>query len=82
MNVGLQRIGKDAFDGCSSLATITIPSSVTSIGEDAFWYSGINEIIINKNYEDLKSSAPWGGTNGGNKSITITWNDQEKTYPN
>ena len=82
LNVGLQRIGKDAFDGCSSLATITIPSSVTSIGEDAFWYSGINEIIINKNYEDLKSSAPWGGTNGGNKSITITWNDQEKTYTN
>lgn len=82
LNVGLQRIGKDAFDGCSSLATITIPSSVTSIGEDAFWYSGINEIIINKNYEDLKSSAPWGGTSGGKESITIKWNDQEKTYTN
>ena len=82
LNVGLQRIGKDAFDGCFSLATITIPSSVTSIGEDAFWYCGLKKVIIEKNYEDLNSSEPWGGTSGGKESITITWNDQEKTYPN
>ncbi len=29
-------IGNYAFRGCSSLTSITIPNSVTSIGEDAF----------------------------------------------
>lgn len=29
-------IGKDAFDGCSSLASVDIPNSVTVIGDNAF----------------------------------------------
>lgn len=29
-------IGEHAFDGCESLASITIPNSVTSIGDSAF----------------------------------------------
>ena len=82
MNDGLQQIGSNALNGCLSLATITIPSSVTSIGEDAFWYCGLKKVIIEKNYEDLNSSEPWGGTSGGTESITITWIDQEKSYPN
>ena len=32
----LTTIGGDAFSGCSDLASITIPASVTSIGENAF----------------------------------------------
>ena len=31
-------IGSSAFDGCSALTSITIPNSVTSIGEGAFSY--------------------------------------------
>ena len=30
-------IGDDAFSGCSSLTSISIPNSVTSIGKSAFW---------------------------------------------
>ena len=34
-------IGNYAFEDCSSLTSVTIPNSVTSIGYEAFWYTGI-----------------------------------------
>ncbi len=34
---GLERIGAKAFYSCESLSKITIPASVTSIGEDFLW---------------------------------------------
>ena len=33
----MTRIGNHAFDGCTSLASIDIPESVTSIGDYTFW---------------------------------------------
>ena len=33
---GVKNIGYLAFNGCSSLTTVTIPNSVTSIGSGAF----------------------------------------------
>ncbi|MDE7453861.1 MAG: leucine-rich repeat domain-containing protein [Clostridia bacterium] len=32
-------IGKQAFSGCEEITSITIPASITNIGEDAFTYS-------------------------------------------
>ena len=32
------KLANSAFDGCTSLASIEIPDSVTSIGDFAFWY--------------------------------------------
>ena len=36
-NLPVTEIGGYAFNGCSSLTSITIPEGVTSIGENAFW---------------------------------------------
>lgn len=42
----LQSVEYNAFEYCESLKTIRFPDSVTSIGENVFWYSGIESIII------------------------------------
>ena len=52
-------IGDLAFDYCNNLTSITIPNSVTSIGEDAFWNcSGLTTIIVekgNKRYDSREN---------------------------
>lgn len=39
-------IGRLAFEGCSNLTTINIPSSVTSIGANAFLWSNLTSVHI------------------------------------
>lgn len=51
LNEGLQSIGMAAFFACPKLERITIPSTVTKIGEAAFAWSGLKEITF-------KGSAP------------------------
>lgn len=46
---GLSSIGKWAFDTCSALISVAVPSSVTQIGEDAF------RVVLSPFGEDLSS---------------------------
>ena len=39
-------IGNSAFCDCTSLKSVTLPDSITTIGDDAFSYSGIYSIVI------------------------------------
>ena len=42
----MTKIGLEAFRGCHGLASVTIPASVTEIGEDAFYGCAEGEIVI------------------------------------
>ena len=55
---GLVSIDQGAFDGCSRLTFITIPSNVTSIGNSAFFgCSGLTSITIPSNVTSIGSIA-------------------------
>ena len=42
----LTHVGQSAFAGCTSLSTITIPTSITTIGIYAFNSSGLITITV------------------------------------
>ena len=54
---GTLGISSRAFSGYTSLTSVTIPSSVTNIGYDAFENTSITSIIIPKSVTDIKSTA-------------------------
>lgn len=43
---GIKKIGQGAFKYCLNLTSINIPSTVTHIESDAFWYTGLTGIHI------------------------------------
>ena len=45
---GLEAIGEYAFEKTTSLQSLTIPTTVTSIGQRAVWDSGVKKITIRK----------------------------------
>ena len=46
ISYGVKEIGPYAFSGCTSLRQVSIPESVTNIGENAFAGSGLAEVSI------------------------------------
>ncbi len=67
---GVKRIRPNTFEGCKSLQTVTIPSSVTSIGERAFYAcSNLSKVTIQKGVTSIGERAFYGCTSL--ESITI-----------
>lgn len=64
---GLENIGYAAFDGCSGLKSIEIPSSVKSIKMQAFGDCiQLKTVILNEGLETIEDSAFWGCTSLNN----------------
>ena len=56
--IGLKSIGYSAFNYCTNLMSVTIPSNVTSIGEYAFANcSGLTSVTISEGVTSIGSSA-------------------------
>lgn len=56
------------FSGCTNLKSVTLPSSIESIGNNVFALCGSLETITINKPENSISGAPWGATNA-----TIVW---------
>ena len=74
---GFSSIGANAFLNATGLTSITIPSSVTSIGSDAFLGSGITTAIFTEStFLDNLSPSVIPGTGitlYGKSGITLSW---------
>ena len=68
--IGIEKLDASAFSGCSSLASITLPENLTSIGTSAFGScSSLTTICIPQNVTTIGSSAFIGCDNM--KSVTM-----------
>ena len=55
--VVVKRIATNAFNQCRSLKKLTIPSSVTSIGESAFSFCGLSEVTLSEGLQIIREDA-------------------------
>lgn len=70
---GVKDIGTSAFENCTSLATITLPTTITHIGEKAIY----NTAYYNNesNWKKTLSNDSSGDIGFGNKLDKIPWED-------
>ena len=54
---GMTKIPTDLFNGCPGFTTITIPDTVTEIGEAAFAYTNLTSIVIPDTVTDIENNA-------------------------
>ena len=58
MNEGLQKIGPHAFYGCTSLSTITLPTTITEVDVGAFRNCrNLREAILNEGLQKIKDAS-------------------------
>ncbi|EJK49039.1 hypothetical protein THAOC_32122, partial [Thalassiosira oceanica] len=58
LNEGLQVIGERAFHGCTSLRSVTLPSTVTKLGGAVFHYcSSLIEVYLNEGLQNIGAGA-------------------------
>ncbi|MCQ2340671.1 MAG: leucine-rich repeat domain-containing protein [Paludibacteraceae bacterium] len=53
MNFAVTEIGMDAFWQCSNLSSVTIPNSVTTIGQSAFFETGLTSVTIPASVKEI-----------------------------
>ena len=53
----MTKIPADLFNGCPGFTTITIPDTVTEIGEAAFAYTNLTSIVIPDTVTDIENNA-------------------------
>lgn len=51
----LQTIGTNAFNGCTSLEEITLPTTFTTLNEGGLYGSGIKNVLVNPKHETMES---------------------------
>ena len=62
--LGVESIGERAFEGCSNLFEIIIPSTVISLGTEAFSDSGLQKLVVeNADVLKLEKNALTGANN-------------------
>ena len=70
MNSGLEKIDNFVFDGCESLESITLPSTVTDIGVETFiGCKSLREVVLNEGLRKIEGSS--FGCCSSLESITI-----------
>lgn len=53
----ITQIGASAFENCIALSNISIPANTTTIGEKAFYGSGLINVTIGSNVSEIKAGA-------------------------
>ena len=55
---GVTSIGYNCFNGCSSLTSVQLPSTLISIGDIAFWFTNISTITIPEGVTKFECRVP------------------------